>query len=111
MTQKRSELDLPNDHRSLLIFDRFKGQYTEAVLKMLEENHIDVLLISANCTDRLQPLDISVNEAVKEFLRNEFQGWYANQVQIQLQNGSAFPDVNLSLSVVKPLGVTCLKNT
>ena len=51
---------------------------------MLEENHIDVLLILANCTDSLQPLDISVNKAVKEFLQNEFQGWYANQVQSKM---------------------------
>jgi len=111
VTQKKSELGLSSDHRSLVIFDRFKGQCTEAVLKMLEENHIDVLLVPANCTDGLQPLDVSINKAVKDFLRNEFQGWYASQVQIQLQNGSAFPDINLSLSVVKPLGVTWLKNT
>ena len=74
VTQKKSELGLPSDHRSLLIFDRFKGQCTDAVLKKLEENHIDVLLVPANCTDRLQPLDINVNKAVKEFLRSEFQG-------------------------------------
>ena len=91
MTQKKSQLGLLTDHRSLVIFDRFKGQCTEAVLKMLEENHIDILLVPANCTDRLQPLDISVNKAVKDFLRNEFQGWYAIQVQIQLQNRSSFP--------------------
>ena len=53
------------DHCSLVIFDRFKDQCTEAVLKMLEENHIDILLVPANCTNRLQPLDISVNKAVK----------------------------------------------
>ena len=111
VTKKKSELGLSSDHCSLVIFDRFKGQCTEVVLKTLKENNIDVLLVPANCTDRLQPLDISVNKAVKEFLRNEFQGWYAEQVKIQLQHGCSTPDVNLSLSIVKPLGVTWLKNT
>ena len=110
VSQKRAELGLSSDHRSLVVFDRFKGQCTEVVLKTLEDNNIDVLLVPANCTDRLQPLDISVNKAVKDFLHGEFQSWYADQVKIQLQNGRTSPDVNLSLSVVKPLGVTWLKN-
>ena len=110
VTQKRAELGLSSDHRSLVIFDRFKGQCTKVVLKTLEDNNINVLLVPANCTDRLQPLDISVNKAVKDFLRGEFQSWYADQVKIQLQNGGTSPDVNLSLSVVKPLGVTWLKS-
>ena len=58
---KRYELGLSSDHHSLVIFDRFKGQCTDVVLKALEENNIDVLLIPANCTDRLQLLDISIN--------------------------------------------------
>ena len=109
--QKRSELGLSSDHRSLVIFDWFKGQCTDVVLKTLEENNIDVLLIPANCTDRLQPLDISVNKAVKDFLRGEFQKWYADQVKIQMQNGSSNPDGSLALSIVKPLGVTWLLRT
>ena len=111
VTQKRSELGLSSDHCSLVIFDRFKGQCTEVVLNTLKDNNIDVLLVPANCTDRLQPLDISVNKAVKDFLHGEFQRLYADQVKIQLQNGHTNPDVNLSLSVVKPLGVTWFKNT
>ena len=110
VTQKRAELGLSSNHRSLVIFDRFKGQCTEVVLKTLEDNNIDVLLVPANCTNRLQPLDISLNKAVKDFLHGEFQSWYPDQVNIQLQNGRTSPDVNLSLSVVKPLGVTWLKN-
>ena len=102
VTQKRSELGLPSDHHSLVMFDRFKGQCTEVILKTLEDNKIDVLLVPANCTDRLQPLDISVNKAVKDFLHGEFQSWYADQVKIQLQNRHTNPDVNLSLRVVKP---------
>ena len=73
VTQKRAELGLSSDHCSLVIFDQFKGQCTEVVLKALEDNNIDVLLVHANCTDRLQPVDISVNKAVKDFLRGSFK--------------------------------------
>ena len=59
--QKKKELGLPAEQTCLVIFDRFKAQCTANVLEALEENHILVVLVPANCTDRLQPLDVSVN--------------------------------------------------
>ena len=61
-------------------------------------------LISPNCTDHLQPLDISVNKAAKKFLRNEFQEWYAGKVREQLQGTTLKQSVDLCLSIVKSLG-------
>ena len=63
--QKKKELGLPAKQTCLVIFDRFKTQCTANVLEALEENHILVVLVPANCTDRLQPLDVSVNKSVK----------------------------------------------
>jgi len=37
LTQKKMELNLVADQRALLIFDDFKVQYTESLLKLLEE--------------------------------------------------------------------------
>ena len=48
---------------------KFTGQNTEQVLKLLESNYIHFVQVPVNCTDRLQPLDISVNKAAKDFLR------------------------------------------
>ena len=59
ITKERSELGLSSDHRSLVIFDWFKGQCTRLKLA-LEDNNIGVLLMPANCTDRLSPMDISM---------------------------------------------------
>ena len=78
--QKRAQLKLSEDHPALAIFDVFKGQCTEEVLQMLEENNIERVCVPANCTDRLQPLDLSVNKPAKEFLRGRFQEWYASQI-------------------------------
>ena len=60
-----------------------------------------VAVVPANCTDRLQPLDVSVNKAAKEF-----QEWYSEQICQQLQKGgeSAPHPVDLRMSVVNPLG-------
>ena len=67
--RKREELHLQCNHPALVIFDNFTGQNTEQVLKLLESNCIHFVQVPANCTDRLQPLNISLNKAAKDFLR------------------------------------------
>ena len=57
-----------------------------------------------NCTNRLQPLDVSVNKAAKNFLRDQFQEWYAQQLRDQILDGKKAEPVDLRMSVVKPLG-------
>ena len=84
----------------MLLFDNFKGQCTEKFLKLLDTKIINVVLIPPNCTDRLQPLDLSV----KDFLRKCFQKWYALQVCSQLEGKTSKELVDLRLSVMKPLG-------
>ena len=39
---------------------------------ILEENKINFALIPANCTDKLQPLDLSFNKLAKMFLHGKF---------------------------------------
>ena len=102
--KKRTELKLPSDQRALVLFDKFKGQCTSSILELLEENNISVVMVPANCTDRLQPLDVSVNKAAKNFLRGQFQDWYATQICDQLKAGDANKFVDLKLSIMKPLG-------
>ena len=107
--QARQKLDLSPTHRALLIFDNFKGQCTEVLLKLLDAENINVVLIPANCTDRLQP-HLSVNKAAKEFLRNQFQQWYASQVCLQLEGKAEMEPIDLRMSVIKPLGAKWLVN-
>ena len=106
--QKREQLHLEDDHPALAIFDVFKGQCTEEVLKMLEDNNIEHVLVPANCTDRLQPLDLSINKPAKEFLRGKFQEWYASQISDQLDDDTQPQEVDMRLSVMKPLGARWL---
>ena len=105
MRVKRQELNLAHDHHALCIFDNFKGQLTANVLQLLEENHVDIVFVPPNCTDRLQPLDLSVNKPGKDFLRDKFQQWYSDKVFDQLcKNEASLEPIKFPLQVMKPLG-------
>ena len=103
-------MSLPTDHAALVIFNRFRGQCSSKILSLLDSHHITLVIVPPNCTDRLQLLDVSVNKAVKENLRKQFQNWYSSQVSKDI-DGAVMQPVGLSMSVVKPLGATWLMNT
>ena len=84
VAQKRKDLGMSVDFPALLLFDNFSGQCTPEVLKTIYTHHMDVVLIPSNCTDRLQPLDLSVNKSVKDFLKRQFQEWYVDLVSAQV---------------------------
>ena len=65
INRKCKDLLLVENHPALLIFDNFKAQCTNDLLKFLDDKNIHVVLIPANCTDKLQPLDLSVNKAAR----------------------------------------------
>ena len=68
------------------------------------------MIIPANCTDSLRPLNLSINKAAKEFLHGKFQEWYAMQIFNQHQGKAEKKPVDLRLSKVKPLGARWMVN-
>jgi hypothetical protein len=68
-------------------------------------------MVPPNCTDRLQPLDLSVNKAAKECLRGQFQKWYSDQICSQLEGdpSTGVTPVDLKMSTVKPLSLKWMK--
>ena len=50
----------------------------------LKDNVIIPLFLPAACTDRLHPLDLSVNYDYKELLESKFHDWYSAQVMADL---------------------------
>ena len=95
---------LADNYHALLLFDNFKAQCTQELLTLLDDNFINVLLIPPNCTDRLQPMDISVNKPAKDFLRGQFKSWCS-----QFQGESEKAPIDMRLNVVKPLGFEWMK--
>jgi len=98
---------LGEDKVAVAIMDNFKGQVTSAMTELLERHCIHTCLIPPNTTDRLQPMDISVNKPAKAFLKEQFQKWYSEQVIEQLNSEDfeivELEPVELSMAVMKEI--------
>ena len=66
---------------------------------------IVLVTVPANTTDRLQPLDVSINKPAKDLLRDKFRTWYAEQVEKQIRAGleASAVTVNMTVAVVKEI--------
>ena len=71
--EKRKELGLDPTYQALVIFDYFEAHCQPSIFKLLEDNNIFYVLVPANCTDRLQPLDLSANKPAKDFMNGNFK--------------------------------------
>ena len=109
---ERVRYDIGNQSAAALaIFDNFKGQITSACFSLLEENNIHYVLLPANTTDKLQPLDVAVNKPAKDFIRRKFEEWYSQQVMEQLDgvemdqlNSATLNPIDLGMAQVKEVG-------
>ena len=50
-----------------------------------------------------QPLDVTVNGYTKKLLAKCFNEWYTVQITGQLEEGKSLEDVDIKLTVLKPL--------
>lgn len=80
----------------MAIIDNFRGQLTEKIVKELEDNNIQSVLVPANCTDRLQPMDLSVNKSAKAFMRSQFAMWYAEEMLLLHQTANTTSNISLT---------------
>ncbi len=106
-----SKREMVGDHAALVIMDNFKGQKTPKISELLEDHNIHMAFIPLNTTDKLQPMDVSVNKPAKDFLKRKFEAWYSNQVMQQLHgvediDSFELTPVDLSYGRVKELSAT-----
>ena len=87
----------------MLLFDVFKGQITDKATKFIEDNNCVIVHVPNNMTDHVQQFDLNVNCHTKEFLKQKFECWYAEQIINQPEGGSSVYDAKapLKLSIVK----------
>ena len=113
LSAKKKELGYPEDQRSLIILDTFKGKGNEEMKQLCAKNSCELVIVPHNLTNKFQPLDISFNQSAKKFISNKFNAWYADRVSKQLSNGVAPGDVKVSLKLsdLKPLHVRGIVET
>ena len=85
VTQKRKALKLEASYPAVTIFDGFQGQTTNDIRALLNAHNIIPMQLPPNCTNKLQPLDVSINKPIKDHMKATFQQWYANEVRKQLE--------------------------
>jgi len=84
LPKREKELKLEPTHPAAAIFDDLRGQTIADILSHLKKYNIIPIQLPANCTDRLQPLDVSVNKPMKDHIKSQFQQQYAQEVTKQL---------------------------
>ena len=69
------------------------------------ENDLVHVHVPANLTHKFQSLNINVNRVAKGFLKDQFQTWYTDETQKQMNNekGVYEVDVDTRLSRMKPI--------
>ena len=92
--KERKNLGRKNQ-KALIIFDVFRGQTTDKVLKLLEGNNILVTKVPPNMTYLIQPLDVTVNKVAKKFMKQTFSDWFTRQISIGLENGQELDDIGI----------------
>ena len=71
LKSKREELGLPASQPALAIFDLFKGQQTDHFKEVLHTNNIHFVVVPANCTDKLQPMDLAISKPLKDAMKKQ----------------------------------------
>lgn len=72
--QVKDDLDLPLKQKSLCIFDVFRAQISDEIMDFLKEKSIIPVMVPANWTDKLQPMDLSIQKPAKDFIKkNNFR--------------------------------------
>ena len=78
---------------------------TDQVKTQLNMLSIELVPVPANMTHFVQPLDLMVNRAAKNFTKQEFISYYSSAIQQGLDEGKALEDIEVDprLAVIKPL--------
>ena len=67
--------------------------------RITTKNNCELVIVSYNLTNKFQPLDITVNQAVKKLISNRINTWYVDKVNKQLSSKIAPNDVKVSLKL------------
>ena len=59
----------------LLLLDSFHAHITEKVTKFLQKSNVSTAVIPRGCTSKVQPLDVCINNPIKDTIRGEWEAF------------------------------------
>ena len=80
----KKDLNLPNDQKSLLIWDAFTGRNTDTVKNRLSELNIFTVNVPKNLAHLLRPLDLATYATFKYIERKEFSNYVMSTILKEL---------------------------
>ena len=81
----KKEHNLPDDQNSFLIWDAFRAQSTATVMEKLSSHGIQTVMVPANRTHSLQPLDLTTNASFKRLEKRSFSEYFSPSIMVELE--------------------------
>ena len=80
---------------------------------MLHANNIRIMVVPANCTDKLQPIDLTINKPLKDSIRKRFKIWCSQEIRRQLDSGVSVNGIKIDvrMSAIKLLSASWLMSS
>ena len=81
----KEQKGLPKEQHSLVTTSTFKGQENRILKEFFSKNRYETVILRRSLTNKFQPLDITVNKAMKTFIQNRYSDWFSDQVARKLK--------------------------
>ena len=109
----KKDLSLPNDQKSLIIWNAFTGQNTDAVKNRLSGLKILTVNVPKNLTHLLQLLDLTASAIFKNIERKEFSNYFTSSILKELIKDRNLDvttiSIELRLTTLEPIHFETLK--
>ena len=99
----KEQKGLPKEQHSLVTTNTFKGQENHILKEFCSKNRCETVILPRSLTNKFQPLDITVNKAMKAFIQNRYNDWFSDQVARKLKAVMTDIKVLSKLQDLKPL--------
>ena len=82
----------------------FKGQDNGILKEFCSKSRFEIVIFPHDLTNKFQPLDLTINKAVKVFIQNQYNDWFSDQVARQVKRGIDPTNIKVlsKLSDLKP---------
>ena len=89
------------DQKSLIIWDDFRGQQSQAITDVLDNYHLVTIMMPKNLAHLLQPLDLTTNNSFKNMEKATFRNYFTNTIMKELQKDMTTTKVDLKFSTLQ----------